>query len=1050
MIKRLITQLPLIHKKYLQRSIQLLTVLILGIMCTLAAWHSYLNYSIIPTYKKQLWNMATQRADDIDTFLNKQEKNAVTLSEKSIIITALHDAYTEQQLPESSQDKINEFIKLNKEQMSFKNILLMDTQGTIIFSTTKNNIVGENINNHSYKQSALTTSWERATMTLTNDFSYFSFDQLLQEPALFLTIPILKDNKFIGTLTYQLNQEKIYAITNQYIGLGKTGEIILGKLNETSIVFVSPSRHDPDLAFKKTTLSKYTDSSIQMDLLRKQSAGIAVDYRGKKVVTASIFIPKVDWGMAVKIDEEEILQPITTAFNLLLLFGIILLLLLLINIYFSWVFIVAIIHKNKITHLLQTVPPILRNPFFIMLLICSGFTIKNVIQGGHRRSSIIQNAKNKAIKDVSENAANIETILTRIASIGQAIADDLQTNYLKEEDIIARFKRDLHENNDIIGISILFEPYAYSKTIHLYEPSVIKVDDTLEDKTRKEQSIHEEQEANIFKAPWYTKAIENGSVWLLNPLSENNQSSEQTATYSCAFFDENNQPKGVVLITYSLDNIINMAKYTDFGQTGYSIILTENGTFIFHPLNKLVQTQTTLLQFAQSRGNEELATIAQNALDGKDALKTYSSEATNSALVIYTQPIKINNWIIGAMFSEDEIGLPSQTIRHYYFWILIWLVMALLAFCGLLCSYNILTIMKSVVIINVLLMCALICSWYIIKITTTINREAKTIITDQASLNKFLNDLNEEAHRKHEAKPITIPFGLFLFSLNIISSDQIAISGYIWSKYDTELHKNISHSIDMPQATRMIFGLPLISTSDNIETVTLNVQGTLFQEQDRTKYPFDQQHIRIIFEHRNIEKNIILTPDLIGYKKISPEATPGLDKEFFLSGFTTEQAFFEYHKIDPSTNFGFKDYGKITDSFQLIYNVIMNRNLLNPFVLYLLPLLVILFSLFCTLLMTKRETNPFAVLGPYTGLFFALVILQRSLREAQPTGSTLYIEYAFFYTYITIMLLILHTILTHYYKNWAYYQETALHFIKLLFWPFQLVSWLITTLIIFY
>src|SRR5205814_4108228 len=128
---------------------------------------------------------------------------------------------------------------------------------------------------------------------------------------------------------------------------------------------------------------------------------------------------------------------------------------------------------------------------------------------------------------------------------------------------------------------------------------------------------------------------------------------------------------------------------------------------------------------------------------------------------------------------------------------------------------------------------ALIISWYAIQITTTINKETKTIITDQASLNKFLNDLNEEAKRKHETPPITIPFGLFLFSLTIPDAEHIALSGYLWSKYDTELHRNISRSIEMPQATtKMQFGTPLISTAGTTETVTMNVQGSLFQEQN--------------------------------------------------------------------------------------------------------------------------------------------------------------------------------------------------------------------------
>ncbi len=543
--------------------------------------------------------------------------------------------------------------------------------------------------------------------------------------------------------------------------------------------------------------------------------------------------------------------------------------------------------------------------------------------------------------------------------------------------------------------------------------------------------------------------MEKDATWTVNPLKDDNVA-QQTATYTCTFFDTEKKPNGVIAITFSLKSIIDTSEYSGIGQTGYAIIMADNGAFIFHPLTTLVKTKTTLLQYAQSKGNEELAAIAQKVANGKPVMATYSSESTKERFWIYTQPIKINNWIIGTIFSQDEINVPAETLRHYYFWILIWATITLLLLFALLWRYTLFSLTYYAVIANLILILALITTWYTIQQTTTINRESRIIITDQASLNKFLNDLNDEAQRKHEAPPINIPCGILLYSLSISGSDSVTISGYLWNKYNTQLHTKIVRGMDIPQATRMIYGTPLLSQTGNEETSTWNIQGIMFQEQNYAKYPFDQQQIQIFFEHKDIEKNIILTPDLISYKKISPESTPGLDKDFSLAGFTIEQSFFEYHKIDPSTNFGFKEYGKVTDNYQLIYNAIIDRNLLNPFILYLLPLLVILFSLFTTLLIIGKNTIPLSILGGYSGFFFALILLQRSLRERFPTGTTLYIEYAFFFTYITIILLIMQTILMYYYKNGGRHQNISLYLMRILFWPFQFIAWLITTLIIFY
>src|SRR5579863_343098 len=994
----------------LKKKISLIPIPLFIITCGIFGLYSYLHYSIVPRYQKNLEIMVHNRANEINTYLNEQEKNAERLSQEPAIIDALSNNSAQKPL---NPQTITSLITTHKETMGFKNILLIDKSGTIIFSTTSKNVVDVNVNQPIYTNSSLSKSYERASMTMTNDFSNFNFNDLLQETALFITIPILKEKKFIGAVTYQIDQEKIYLITNQYIGLEKTGEVVLAKKDGTNVVFLSPTRNDPDLAFKKSALFVEPPLAIQASVLGQEGSGKSVDYRGKSIVGAWQFIPKLDWGIIVKIDLDEILQPTVAVYKFLMLFLLLLTLSLLINTYLFYPLIRQKLKNINHRSPCNKIPSLLKNPLFITLLIFCGLTIKNIIQCKKHQLSTIQKAKNKATKNSTESADAIETILAKIAFVGQAIADDLRTHYLNKDDITTRIKRDMKENDIITEITVLFAPYTYDKNTELY----VK---TTADRT---------ETTTIFKTKWYTQAMAKSPVWIINPTKDEQNDIKPTATYACTFLDKENKPNGVIAVTFALDPITHSAQYSGIGQTGYPIIMTSNGSFIFHPINALVQTETTLLQYAQSQGNEELATIAEKIIDGKPHLNSYSSESVKEHFWIYTHPITINNWIIGSIFSEDEIGLPSDAIRHYYFWILIWATITLLLLFALLWKHTIFSLTNYAVITIIILLLALIVSWHVIQTTTSINRETRTIITDKSNLNKFLNDLHDEAERKHEKSPVVIPCGILLYSLAIPDPDHISFSGYIWNKYNTALDKNIGRGMELPQATKISFGNPLTSASDNQEeTVTWNVQGTLFQEQNHAQYPFDQQQIRIVLEHKDIEKNIILTPDLIAYKKISPESTPGLDKEFSLAGFTIEQTFFEYHRTDPTTNFGFKEYGKVTNNFQLVYNAIINRNLLNPFIIYLFPLLVILFSLFSTLLIEKKETEPLSIMGGYTGLFFALIVLQRSLREQHPAGTTLYLEYAFFYTYITLILLIIHTILLYYYKNWIAYQNKSLYF----------------------
>ena len=332
------------------------------------ALYNYFYYSTIPAYEKKLTAMVHDRAQEINTYLNEQERNAVKLSKETTILDAFKTI---------NASTITTLLAAHKEIMGFKNVFLIDKSGAVIFSTTDKNIVGTNVTQHT--TSSLGKSYERAAMTLTNDFSNFNFNEPLQEPALFITIPILNEKKFIGALTYQLDEEKIYLIAHQYIGLEKTGEVVLARKDGSSIVFVAPTRNDPDLAFKKRAISTDKPLAIQHGALGQDGSGIATDYRDQHVVSAWQFIPKLDWGMDIKIDLHEILQSADTIYDIFILCLMMLILSILCTIYLFYPRIRHTLHSINTQFPCNKIPSVCKNPMFIILLLIIGCAAKNII-----------------------------------------------------------------------------------------------------------------------------------------------------------------------------------------------------------------------------------------------------------------------------------------------------------------------------------------------------------------------------------------------------------------------------------------------------------------------------------------------------------------------------------------------------------------------------------------------------------------------------------------------------------------------------------------------
>src|SRR5882724_7921882 len=106
----------------IKKIIKLLLITSFLMTCVMFGWYYYAQHSIIPTYQKNLTEIAQNRLTEMITYLSEQEKYAIQLSQELMAI----DAQKEQ-----SSKKTAHLINSHKETMGFKNILLADKHGKI-------------------------------------------------------------------------------------------------------------------------------------------------------------------------------------------------------------------------------------------------------------------------------------------------------------------------------------------------------------------------------------------------------------------------------------------------------------------------------------------------------------------------------------------------------------------------------------------------------------------------------------------------------------------------------------------------------------------------------------------------------------------------------------------------------------------------------------------------------------------------------------------------------------------------------------------------------
>ena len=198
------------------------------------------------------------------------------------------------------------FLENTRELLDYHDILLINQKGDIVYSVAQEGGMGTNLRQEPYQKSGLAEVFEQSISQLTCEISQFIYYPPSGKSAAFIAAPVLHKNTLLGVLAVQLNEDHLFYIFTNYLGLGKSGEVLAAKRQaDGSIVVAGPLRNRPHALEKGMDFSQYDEIPLLQAVNGEQAAGLAVDYRKRKIVAAWGFLPSLNWGMVVKIDQDE-------------------------------------------------------------------------------------------------------------------------------------------------------------------------------------------------------------------------------------------------------------------------------------------------------------------------------------------------------------------------------------------------------------------------------------------------------------------------------------------------------------------------------------------------------------------------------------------------------------------------------------------------------------------------------------------------------------------------------------------------------------------------
>jgi HAMP domain-containing protein len=186
------------------------------------------------------------------------------------------------------------------DQAEFEELLVIDGNGRVIASTFADH----------EERTAEALEYFQAGRRATHVQRVF-MSPITHRLTMVIATPIRNgDAQEIGVLAARLNLSAMLALIHDATGLGDTGETVVGKIVDSELAFMAPTRHDPrEIPRIRLSTNRGPMGFPVVDAALGQSgAGLRNDYRDRLVLAAWRPVPSLEWGLVVKMDEEEAMR----------------------------------------------------------------------------------------------------------------------------------------------------------------------------------------------------------------------------------------------------------------------------------------------------------------------------------------------------------------------------------------------------------------------------------------------------------------------------------------------------------------------------------------------------------------------------------------------------------------------------------------------------------------------------------------------------------------------------------------------------------------------
>jgi len=249
----------------------------------------------------------------------------------------------------------------------------------------------------------------------------------------------------------------------------------------------------------------------------------------------------------------------------------------------------------------------------------------------------------------------VQSVEENVSTKSDAIADQVNNMFAEKGTIV----RQIATNQEILKYLNTAESRDEATTNSYYDgvlkslDEIVKIDDTIamawiaSDKSNflvGSNNVVSDPNFDIKSRPWYEHASVEDDIYFTEPYMD--EVFGKMILSAMKPIKEGGNTVGIVAIDIFLDELPQLMQSYKMGKDGYSFLLSNDGTILYHPNSELI-----LEQKLQSLSGE-IGNVGQKMVEGEKGLRL--TEVNDRLEYIGYSPVSTTNWSVGTSITQEE------------------------------------------------------------------------------------------------------------------------------------------------------------------------------------------------------------------------------------------------------------------------------------------------------------------------------------------------------------------------------------------------------------